>query len=146
MMQLFHNLAKLDDKTGQMLLQVGWDRQVFHRETLTGMSICAAIYLCDCCRQLAEDTMVRMEFLKHMIFASVVDAWEQHLREPRIQPHLALLCSAFCYYADSHQEFVLQGGVRPERPSFGRPLQSHQTTLLREWQCWRRLVCSVTQR
>ena len=32
--------------------------------------------------------------------------------DPRLAPHLALMCSAFCYHGDAHQEFVLQGPSR----------------------------------
>ncbi|CAE7468614.1 unnamed protein product [Symbiodinium natans] len=46
------------------------------------------------------DAVVRATLLEEMIFSVLTDAWVVYLE------------AGFCYHADSHQEFVLQGGVR----------------------------------
>jgi len=112
MMQFFHNICKMDVKTGTMLMQSGYDRHMFTYERLESLSITSAIYLCDTCRQLAEDTVVRGQILQQMMFQTMLDAWAVYIEEPHIAPHLALMCSAFAYHADTHQEYVMQGGVR----------------------------------
>lgn len=113
LMQFFHNIVKLDGKSGSMLMACGFHRHIFNYERLESLSVVSAIYLCDLCRQVANtDAVVRATLLEEMIFSVLTDAWVVYLEDPRLAPHLALMCSSFCYHADSHQEFVLQGGVR----------------------------------
>eukprot|EP00930_Biecheleria_cincta_P042926 TRINITY_DN29538_c0_g1_i1.p1 TRINITY_DN29538_c0_g1~~TRINITY_DN29538_c0_g1_i1.p1 ORF type:complete len:5332 (-),score=1004.55 TRINITY_DN29538_c0_g1_i1:66-16061(-) len=112
LMQFFHNLVKLDHKAGNMLMTCGFSRHLFNYERLESLSVTAAIYLCDTCRQLANDAVVRSTMLEEMLFSVLTDAWVVYIEDPRLAPHLALMCSAFCYHTDAHQEFVLQGGVR----------------------------------
>ncbi|CAE8591234.1 unnamed protein product, partial [Polarella glacialis] len=112
LMQFFHNVCKLEAKAGGMLMTCGFQRHMFNYERLESLSITSAIYLCDTCRQLAGDAVVRATLMEEMLFSILADAWVVYIEDPRIAPHLALMCSAFCYHSDAHQEFVLQGGVR----------------------------------
>eukprot|EP00931_Biecheleriopsis_adriatica_P096456 TRINITY_DN7010_c0_g1_i1.p1 TRINITY_DN7010_c0_g1~~TRINITY_DN7010_c0_g1_i1.p1 ORF type:complete len:5389 (-),score=1202.56 TRINITY_DN7010_c0_g1_i1:94-16260(-) len=112
LMQFFHNLVKLEQKAGGMLMTCGFQRHLFNYERLESLSIVSAIYLCDTCRQLAGDAVVRATLLEEMLFSVLADAWVVYVEDQRLAPHLALMCSAFCYHTDSHSEFVLQGGVR----------------------------------
>ncbi|CAE7892743.1 unnamed protein product [Symbiodinium sp. KB8] len=112
-MQFFHNIVPLPLHLRGMLTACGFHRHIFNYERLESLSIVSAIYLCDLCRQVANtDAVVRATLLEEMIFSVLTDAWVVYLEDPRLAPHLGLMCSAFCYHSDSHQEFVLQGGVR----------------------------------
>eukprot|EP00392_Amoebophrya_sp_AT5.2_P006240 g6250.t1 len=111
--QFFHNLSKCDDKTGLMLLQCGFEKRYLQRDFLKKLSLTSAIYFCDLCRQLTDEMSVRQELTRNMFFASLIDSWDGGLlEEQELSPHLSLMFSAFLYYADTHREFVLQGGLR----------------------------------
>ncbi|CAD7957194.1 unnamed protein product [Amoebophrya sp. A120] len=111
--QFFHNLSKCDDKTGLMLLQCGFEKRYLQRDFLKKLSLTSAIYFCDLCRQLTDEMSVRQELTRSMFFASLIDSWDGGLlEEQELSPHLSLMFSAFLYYADTHREFVLQGGLR----------------------------------
>lgn len=112
LMQFFHNICKLDNKAGSMMLRCGYEKHMFTYERLESLSITSAIYLCDTCRQLVEDAVVRNQLMQEMIIKSMLDAWVVYIEDPQIAPHLALMASALAYHADTHEEFVLQGGVR----------------------------------
>lgn len=111
-MQFFHNMCKVDSRAGSMMMRSGWERHVFTFERLESLSITSAIYLCDTCRQLSDDAVVRSQLLSAMVIKSMLDAWVSQIEDPQIAPHLALMASAIAYHTDTHDEFVMQGGVR----------------------------------
>eukprot|EP00435_Cladocopium_sp_Y103_P028070 s637_g7.t1 len=76
LMQFFHNIVKLDGKSGSMLMACGFHRHIFNYERLESLSVVSAIYLCDLCRQVANtDAVVRATLLEEMIFSVLTDAW-----------------------------------------------------------------------
>eukprot|EP00971_Amphidinium_carterae_P268958 5335880-Amphidinium_carterae.1 len=111
-MQFFHNICRMDKRSGAMLIRVGYEKHMLMYERLESLSIASAIYLCDTCRVLADDAVVRAKLMEQQVFALILDAWVGYMEQPRLAPHLALMCSNFAYHADTHQEFTLQGGLR----------------------------------
>jgi hypothetical protein len=112
MCQFFHNLCKMDVKAGSMMISCGYANHMFSYERLESLSITAAIYVCDTCRHLVEDGVVRQHLREQQIFQTMIDAWPVHIEEPRLAPHLALMCSTFTHHSDTHRDFVMQHGVR----------------------------------
>jgi hypothetical protein len=110
--QFFHNICKMDAKVGSMLIQCGYANHMFAFERLEGLSVTSAIYLCDTCRHLSDDAVVRQHLIERALFQTMVDAWAVYVEDPRLAPHLALMCSSFAHHSDCHQEFVMQHGVR----------------------------------
>lgn len=112
LMQFFHNICKLDPRSGPMLIQAGYHKHMFTFDRLESLTIASAVYLADTLRHIVADAEVREMVMNEQIFVTLADAWVTYLQDPKVMPHLALMCSAFAYYEDVHQEFVLQGGVR----------------------------------
>lgn len=112
-MMFFHNICKMDARTASLLMECGFYQQTFTYERLESLSSASAVYLCDLLRQLAEDPAGREELMKQMLFHTLTDAWARYIYdEPKIAPHLALMCSAFVHHPDTHEDFALQGGIR----------------------------------
>lgn len=112
LMQFFHNISKMDYKTGSMLVQGGYHKHMFTFERLESLTIPSIVYLADTLRCIVADTVVRGLLMEEQIFVTMSDAWNTILEDPRVMPHIALMCSAVAYHSDAHEEFVLQGGVR----------------------------------
>ena len=83
MMQFFHNLCKLDHKAGSLMIRCGYQNHMFQYERLESLSLTSAIYLCDTCRQLAEDGTVRASLMQEMMIKTIIDAWVIYIEDPQ---------------------------------------------------------------
>merc|ERR1719253_2390542 len=110
---LFHNIVKLDPGAGQLLVSSQFHIQITNRHLLSAMTPHAAIYVADTFRHLSDDMYCRTELNKppQMLFTAICDGWARLLGDKRVGPHLALMCCAFAYHQDIHNEFVMQGGI-----------------------------------
>ncbi|KAF4704272.1 hypothetical protein FOZ63_010177, partial [Perkinsus olseni] len=83
------------------------------------INIDSCIYLCDMLVAMitsGEYCKVRIMKTKKdnpLVFQKILTHWEgSQLKDRRLAPHLALLCSTVAFEVDCHHEFLLQGGVR----------------------------------
>ncbi|KAF4713610.1 hypothetical protein FOZ63_006935, partial [Perkinsus olseni] len=83
------------------------------------INIDSCIYLCDMLVAMitsGEYCKVRIMKTKKdnpLIFQKILTHWEgSQLKDRRLAPHLALLCSTVAFEVDCQHEFLLQGGVR----------------------------------